>query len=230
VQIVLPNIEDRIDTMTPDDQLNADVKFELKWEQSLHSADIQVSSKNGVVTLSGTVPHYAEKQVAERATQRVQGVKAIAEELEVNLSGVHHRPDSEIAQSVVDGLKWHVWIPNHVHAVVEKGWVTLTGQVTWGFQRQSAEEAIRFQSGVKGVTNHISLKPTVEASSVKEAIEKALKRNAELDAKNIKVTADGGKITLAGSVSSWDERQEASSAAWNAPGVTGVENDLVVNY
>ena len=166
--------------MKSDAQLKTEVTQELQWEPTIHAMDIQVSTKDGIVTLDGSVPHYAEKQAAERATQRVEGVKAIVEKLEVNLSGVHQRPDSDVAESVVNALRWHVWVPSHVSAVIENGWVTLTGEVTWGFQRLSAEDAIRFQAGVKGVTNHITLKPTVQPSEIKSVIEKALKRNAEI--------------------------------------------------
>lgn len=216
--------------MKSDEQLKSDVTTELQWEPTLHATDITVSTKAGIVTLSGSVPHYAEKQAAERAVQRVEGVNAIAEELTVNLSGIHKRSDSEIAESVANSLRWHVWVPSHVQAVVEDGWVTLSGEVTWGFQKQSPEDAIRFLSGVKGVANNISLKPTAKATEVKDNIEKALKRNAEIDAARVHVTTDGGKVTLAGFVKSWDERLEATSAAWNAPGVTAVENDLAVAY
>jgi osmotically-inducible protein OsmY len=182
------------------------------------------------VTLSGSVPYYAEKWVAEGATQRVEGVKAIAEGLEINLSGVHKRKDTDIAQAIVSALAWHVWVPSTVQATVENGWVTLTGSVTWEFERSSAENAVRYLSGVKGVANNISLKPTVQPNSVKDAIEKALKRDAEIDAAHITVKTDGSKVTLTGTISSWTERGQASSAAWNAPGVTEVENDLVVSY
>ena len=203
---------------------------ELEWEPTVTSTDIKVVAKDGVVTLSGTVPNYAEKWAAERATQRVEGVKAIAEELEVNLTGLHKRNSSEIAEAVVNALKWHVWVPSNIQATVENGWVTLTGSVKWGYERSSAETAVSFLSGVKGVSNNITLKPSVQPTAVKDAIEKALKRDAEINAENIKVSTDGGKVTLAGTVSSWDEREEADSAAWNAPGVTEVENNLSLSY
>ena len=215
--------------MKTDAQLMDDVTEELQWEPAVTSADIDVVAHDGVVTLSGTVPFYAQKWAAERATQRVAGVKAIAEEIEVSLTGVHKRSDTSIAEAVANALKWHVWVPDNVQATVENGWVTLTGGVRWGYERSSAEDAVSFLSGVRGVSNDVTLKPAVQPASVKDAIEKALERNAEVDAGNVNVSATGGKVNLGGTVRSWDEREEAGAAAWNAPGVTEVQNDLAVS-
>jgi osmotically-inducible protein OsmY len=216
--------------MKTDTQLKNDVIEQLKWEPTVTSVNITVAANNGVVTLSGTVPHYAEKQAAERATQRVEGVKAIAEEMEVHLHVDYERQDADIAKAVVNSLQWHVWVPNHIQATVENGWVTLTGAVKAGYERSSAEDAVSYLAGVKGVLNQITVKPSVRPTDVKAEIDKALKRNAEIDAAHIKVSAVGGKVTLSGTIHSWDEREEAGSAAWCAPGVTEVENNLAVSF
>ncbi len=216
--------------MKTDTQLQKDVMDEIKWEPSTTAAQIGVTAKDGVVTLTGEAASYAEKWAVERAAQRVTGVKGLAEEVTVKPYGAHAKTDTEIAAAAVNSLKWHVWLQDGIQANVANGWVTLKGQVSWDYQRSAAKDAVCFMPGVKGVTNDITLKATAQPYAVKDQIEKALVRNAEIDAGTVKVATDGGAVTLSGSVRSWNEKTQAGSAAWNAPGVNSVRNDIAVSY
>jgi osmotically-inducible protein OsmY len=202
---------------------------ELDFEPSIDAANIGVAVENGVVTLSGHVASYAEKIAAERAVQRVKGVKAIAQEIEVRYPNQTKRSDDEIAQRALNFLKWSVQVPaDNIQVKVEKGWVTLSGTVPWQFQRLAAESAVRKLSGVHGVTNLIEIKPHVAASDVQRKIMDSLKRNAEVEADSIRVVVDNDKVTLEGEVNSWYERNLAERAAWSAPGVTSVVDRLTI--
>jgi osmotically-inducible protein OsmY len=214
--------------MKNDAQLQKDVMEELKWEPRVTASEIGVSAANGVVTLNGAVPTYAEKWAAERAAQRVAGVKAIAEEIQVKPIAFHAKTDTEIAANAAASLQAHVWVPTDIQVTVQSGWVTLMGVVKWEFQKSAAMDSVRWLAGVKGVSNTIILKPTAQPSAIKDAIKKALLRHAEVDADDVNVAVDGGKVTLSGSVRSWGEKDEAGVVAWNAPGVNTVRNDIEV--
>lgn len=215
--------------MKTDAQLKKDVTAELEWDPSINASHVGVAAADGVVTLTGHLNTYAEKYAIERAVQRVQGVKAIALELDVKLEPGHKRSDSEIANAVESALQWNTLVPaERIQVKVEKGWVTLKGEVDWEYQRQNAEKAVRPLTGVVGLANAITLKPTVTPTKVADRIRDALARHAEREAKHIEVMASGSAVTLRGTVDSWAERNAAFGAAWSAPGVLSVVNEIRV--
>ncbi len=210
--------------------LRQDIIDELDFDPSIDAAHIGVAVDNGVVTLTGYVKSYAEKVEAERAVKRVRGVRAIAEEIEIRYAGEKKNADDQIAKRALDIIAWDTTIPEgKVQVRVQKGWVTLSGTVDWQYQRSSAEVAVRRLSGVTGITNAMVVQPRVQPADVKMRIESALKRSAQIDADSIRVTATGGKVMLEGKVKAWHERDLAERMAWAAPGVTAVEDRIVVS-
>jgi osmotically-inducible protein OsmY len=215
--------------MKTDAQLKKDVESELEWDASINASHVGVTVNDAVVTLTGHLDTYAEKYAAERAVQRVQGVKAVAVELDVRLAAGHQRTDGEIAAATESALRWNALVPeDSVKVMVEKGWVTLSGEVDWDYQRVAALKSVRPLTGVLGVTNSMTLKPQVAPADISVRIRSALQRQAEREAKGIEVSVSGHTVTLKGQVHSWSERAAAQGAAWSAPGITSVVNQLRV--
>lgn len=207
--------------------LRQNVIDELEYEPSIDPAHIGVTAAGGVVTLSGHVADYAQKLAAERATWRVRGVRAIAEEIEIRFPGETRHSDEDIAQRALSVLTWNVLVPHDLLQVkVQDGWVTLTGETPWNYQREAAVEDVRKLAGVVGVSNNITLKPLVQAGDVKQRITDALKRHAEVEASHVQVHVRDGSVDIEGAVDNWDERQAVVRAAWSAPGVLRVTEHL----
>jgi len=213
-----------------DKQLRQNVLDELEFEPSVDAANIGVAVDDGVVTLSGHVSSYAEKLAAEQAVRKVKGVRAIAQEIEVRYPTDKKMADDEIAKRALSVLKWHAVIPEGaVKVTVQKGWVTLAGEVNWQYQKKTAEDAVRKLTGVIGVVNNISLKPAVLVSDIKRKIEGALARRAHIEAEAIRVNVrDGNKVVIEGNVNSWEEREAVADAAWSIAGVQSVDDQLTI--
>ena len=217
--------------MKTDSQLQRDVFEELRWDPRIREAEIGIAVKDGVVTLSGFVDSYAQRNAAERAVERINGVKAVAEELQVRIPGSLHRSDTDIAHHAVAALEWDVEVPDDkIRVRVDNGRITLEGEADWQYQRLAAERAVRYLTGVKGVTNQIRIAPRVSSYDVSQRIKDALRRSAESDAQKIEVEAKDGRVTLRGSVHSWADRAEAERAAWGAQGVTEVDDRITVGF
>jgi osmotically-inducible protein OsmY len=213
-----------------DDDIQRDIINELKWDPSFEDDDIAVAVKDGVVTLAGYVKSYLDKWHAERVVSRVKAVRAIANDLEVRLPSSSERPDPDIARAIVEALRWNVSVPSdRIKAKVEKGWVTLEGDVDWYYQREAVERAVRSITGIRGITNLVTVRARPAPEEIKAKIKEALQRAAQLDADRIQIEVDGSKVILNGTVRSYAEKRDAERAVRNAPGVTEVENRLVVD-
>jgi VCBS repeat-containing protein len=211
-------------------QLHSDVRMELAWDPRVDDREIDVAVTDGIATLTGSVPSYADKVAAERATERVSGVTAVANDLTVVVPGIHQRSDTDIAQAVVDALVWDVQVPDtKIKAAVTNGWITLDGDVEWRYQRDAAARAVRNLAGVRGVTNHITISAKrVSSQDVSKSIKAALERRADRTAERINVETIGGVVTLTGNVPSFGDRRAAEGAAWSSPGVIEVHDELAI--
>jgi osmotically-inducible protein OsmY len=210
-----------------DEEIQRDVLSELKWDARIQPNEIGVSVKDGIVALTGWVDSYLKKWTAEDVAHRVNGVKAVANDLEIKLAT--ERTDADIAAAAIHAIEWDAFVPSDkVQVTVSKGWITLRGQVEWQYEKEDAERVVRRLAGVKGVTNLITVKPRTIASDLKKKIEDALVRNAEIDADRITVEVQGSKAILKGIVKSWAEKEEAERVAWSAPGILSVDNRITI--
>ena len=215
-----------------DEAIQQDVLEELKWDTRVRPNEIGVAVKDGIVTLTGWVDSYLKKIAAEEAAHRVSGVKAVANDIEVRLPGSAERTDADLAKAVLNALRWDASIPaGKIDVTVSQGWVTLKGEVDYGFQKRDAERAVRRLAGVKGATNLIIVRPPVTPTptELKGSIEKALIRNAETDARRITIEVEDGKVILRGTVSAYAEKKAAEDTAWSLPGVREVDNRIVIS-
>jgi osmotically-inducible protein OsmY len=212
-----------------DRELQQHVQNALDWEPSVQSSAIGVSVDNGVVTLRGDVPSFSEKEAAERVALHVFGVRAVANDLTVLIAGSAERSDSDIAEAALNAMRWHTSLPEkNLTVVVRNGWITLSGAVDWQYQKEAATRAVRDLIGVRGVTNTIAIHPSLKAGDVRDKIEAAFRRSAEIDARRVNVTVHDSTIVLSGHVRSFAERREAEKAAWAAPGVAQVDDRLTI--
>lgn len=215
--------------MKDDGALQHDVIEELEWDPRVDHSQIGVTARDGVITLAGIVPNYAQKLAAEKAARRVSGVKAIAQEIEVRFGEAAETSDAEIAKRILDVYEWDVTVPkSRITMKVEHGWVTLTGAVEWNYQKEAAQLTAGNIAGVRGVTNQIRVDSHASPSDVRERILAAFKRSSDIDASAIKIDVDGGTVRLSGRLQGWNERITAEKAAWSAPGVTRVEDHIVL--
>lgn len=215
--------------MKNDSQIQNDVIDQLKWQPELNPSEIGVFVKNGVVTLTGIVDTYSKKMAAERAARKVAGVEAVAEEIQVGASPYYLRTDTELAEAVVSAMKWHsVLYENKIRVKVENTVVTLEGEVEWDYQRRAAKSAIENLFGITAINNFITLKTVAIPADIKKQIRENFKRSASIDAEKVSVDIVGNKVVLRGKVHSLKEKEDATAAAWTAPGIFQVENKLEI--
>ena len=213
-----------------DEEIQRDILEELKWDTRVRPNEVGVAVKDGVVTLTGWVDSYLKKMAAEEAAHRVRGVKAVVNDIEVRLPSSAERTDEDLAKAALNALQWEAGVPaDKLEVTVSHGWVTLKGEVEYGYQKREAERAVERLSGVRGVINLIRVKPGLSPTDLKQKIEQALVRNAELDASRITVEVQGSKVILHGTVRSYAEKKAAEEAAWAAPGVSEVENHITIS-